>query len=83
MYEKSQSPGLGGRRYVERRIDPGEEYVIAGPTERQQDDIVLTGDLVITDRSPSQFAVTRLLTAAFPVLIALVFMSAGVGGIFI
>jgi len=29
-------PGLGTRRYVERRIAPGEEYLIAGHTERQQ-----------------------------------------------
>jgi len=44
-------PGLGTRRYVERRIAPGEEYLIAGHTERQQNEILLEGDLVITDRS--------------------------------
>jgi len=76
-------PGLGRRRYVERRIDPGEEYLIAGPTERQQGETVLTGNLVITDRSPRQFAVTRLWKAAFPVLIALIFVIAGIGGIVI
>jgi len=36
--------GLGTRRYVERRIAPGEEYLIAGHTERQQNEILLEGD---------------------------------------
>ena len=74
-------PGLGTRRYIERRIDPGEEYLVAGRTDRQQGDIILAGDLVITDRSPRRFAITRLWTAAFPTLIALIFVGAGVGGI--
>ena len=74
-------PGLGTRRYVERRIDPGEEYLVAGRTERRQHETVLAGDLVITDRSPRQFAIARLRTAAFPTLIAAIFIVAGVGGI--
>ncbi|GAB6878326.1 hypothetical protein JCM17823_06000 [Halorubrum gandharaense] len=74
-------PGLGTRRYVERRIDPGETYLVAGPTERRQGEVVLTGDLVITDRSPKQFALARLRRAAFPTIIALVFVVAGLGGI--
>ena len=76
-------PGLGTRRYVERRIDPGEEYLVAGPTERRQNEVVLTGDLVITDRSPRRFASKRLRRAAFPTLIAAVFIIIGVGGIVI
>ncbi|WP_049985486.1 hypothetical protein [Halobellus rufus] len=76
-------PGLGTRRYVERRIDPGEEYLVAGPTERRQNEVVLTGDLVITDRSPGRFASKRLRRAAFPTLIAGVFIVIGVGGIVI
>jgi len=76
-------PGLGGRRYVERRIDQGEEYLIAGSTEQQQGETVLTGNLIITDRSPRRFAVTRLRAAVFPLLIALIFVIAGVGGIVI
>ena len=74
-------PGLGTRRYVERRIDPGEEYLVAGVTERQQNEVVLAGDLVITDRSPRGFAFARLRRAAFPTVIALAFVAVGVGGI--
>ncbi|WP_128904823.1 hypothetical protein [Halorubrum amylolyticum] len=74
-------PGLGTRRYVERRIDPGEGYLIAGYTERQQNEVVLTGDLTITDHSPRQFARHRAWNAIFPIVIALVFVGVGVGGI--
>lgn len=74
-------PGLGTRRYVERRIDSGEEYLIAGPTERQRNELVLAGDLVITDRSPRQFALVRFWKALFPMVVALVFVVVGVGGI--
>ncbi|GAB7009114.1 hypothetical protein [Halorubrum trueperi] len=74
-------PGLGTRRYTERRIAPGEEYLVAGRTERQQNEVVLVGDLVITDRSPRRFAFTRLRSAVFPTVIALVFVAAGFGGI--
>ncbi|MWV65519.1 hypothetical protein GRS48_11920 [Halorubrum sp. JWXQ-INN 858] len=74
-------PGLGLRRYVERRIDPGEEYLVAGRTERRQNETVLAGDLVITDRSPRRFAIARLRMAAFPTLIAAISIVAGVGGI--
>lgn len=76
-------PGLGTRRYVERRIDPGKEYIVAGRTERRQSETVLAGDLVITDRSPRQFAIARLRTAAFPTLIAVIFVVVGVGGLVI
>ncbi|QHS18356.1 hypothetical protein GWK26_09965 [haloarchaeon 3A1-DGR] len=74
-------PGLGTRRYVERRIDPGEEYLVAGSPDRRQHEVALTGDLVITDRSPGRFAIARLRRAAFPTLIAVVFITVGVGGI--
>ncbi|MCG1008126.1 hypothetical protein [Halorubrum lacusprofundi] len=74
-------PGLGTRRYVERRIDPGKEYLIAGRTEQRQNEVVLTGDLVITDRSPRRFAIGRLRRAAFPTVIALGFIITGFGGI--
>ncbi|OYR83916.1 hypothetical protein DJ71_09590 [Halorubrum sp. E3] len=74
-------PGLGTRRYVERRIDPGEEYLIAGRTEHQQNETMLTGDLTITDRSPRQFALTRLWKASVPMVIALIFVVVGLGGI--
>ncbi|SEH68041.1 hypothetical protein SAMN05192561_1317 [Halopenitus malekzadehii] len=76
-------PGLGTRRYVERRIDPGEEYLVAGPIERRQHEVVLTGDLVITDHTPKRFASARLRRAAFPTMIAVVFITIGVGGIVI
>ncbi|KKF39599.1 hypothetical protein FK85_27360 [Halorubrum saccharovorum] len=74
-------PGLGTRRYVERRIDPGEEYLVAGATERRQNEVVLAGDLVVTDRSPRGFAIARFRKALFPTVIALVFVGVGVGGI--
>jgi hypothetical protein len=74
-------PGLGTRRYVERRIDPGEAYLVAGHTERQQNEIVLAGDLTVTDRSPRQFALARAWRAVFPTVIALVFVGVGVAGV--
>ncbi|MDZ5810771.1 hypothetical protein U4E84_05340 [Halorubrum sp. AD140] len=74
-------PGLGTRRYVERRIVPGEEYRIAGVTERRQNEIALAGDLIITDRSPRRFAFARLRKAVFPTVIALAFVAVGFGGI--
>lgn len=74
-------PGLGGRCYIERRIDPGEEYLVAGPTEQQQNEVVLAGNLVITDRSPRRFALTRLRKAVFPTMIALIFVVAGIAGV--
>jgi hypothetical protein len=74
-------PGFGTRRYVERRIDPGEEYLVAGHTERQQNEVVLAGNLIITDRSPRRFAFARLRRAVFPAVIALAFVAVGFGGI--
>lgn len=74
-------PGLGTRRYVEHRIDPGEEYVVAGRTERRHGAIVLAGDLVIADRSPGAVAVARLRRGAFPLLVAGVFLVGGVWGL--
>ena len=74
-------PGLGTRRYIERRIDPGEEYFIAGQTERQQNEVVLAGNLVITDRSPRQLAIGRIRRAVFPVVIAAIFVAVGIGGV--
>lgn len=71
-------PGLGTRRYIERRIDPGEEYLIAGPTERTKHGVALMGDLVITDRPRRRFAISRLWSAVFPILIAAVFVVVGV-----
>lgn len=75
-------PGLGSRRYIERRIDPDEEYVIAGHAEHRQGKLALTGDLVITNQSPRRLAVTRLWTATIPLLIAAVFVGIGLWGMF-
>lgn len=74
-------PGMGTRWYVERRIDPGEEYVMAGQVEREHGDTTLAGDLVITDKSPKQVAATRLKAAVFPLFIAVIFAAAGVVGL--
>lgn len=74
-------PGLGTRRYVERRIDPGEECLVAGRTEGQQNEVVLADEVVITDRTPRRFAFARLGRAVFPTVIALAFVAVGVGGI--
>ena len=63
-------PFFGRRRFVERRVDPGEEYIIAGQAERRAGTVCLVGDLVITDRSPWGLAATRLWAAGFPLLIA-------------
>ena len=73
-------PGFGTRRYVYRRIDSGEEYLVAGHTERRQNDVVLPGDLVITDRSPRRFAFTRLRKVVFPTPTGLGFLVIGFGG---
>ncbi|MFC5134176.1 MULTISPECIES: hypothetical protein [Haloferacaceae] len=80
-------PFLGARRYVERRIDPGEEYLVAGRIERDgrgengTTGIALSGDLVITERSIRGFVLSRLRRAAFPLLVAAVFVVAGLWGI--
>jgi hypothetical protein len=70
-------PGLGYRRYVERRIDPDEKYVVAGRPEQQGGTTLLTGNLVIADHSPNRIVLNRLLASVFPVLIAIVFVAAG------
>ncbi|ATW89239.1 hypothetical protein halTADL_2507 [Halohasta litchfieldiae] len=70
-------PLFGTRRFIERRVDPGEEYVIAGRVEHRQGTMAFTGDLVITDQSPRQLAVTRLWSSMFPLLIAAVFVGSG------
>lgn len=70
-------PGLGTRRYVERRIDAGEEYVVAGRVERRYGDVVLGGDLVVADSSPASVATDRLLAAAFPLLVSVAFVVGG------
>jgi len=69
-------PGLGTRRYVERRIAPGEEYLIAGHTERQQNEILLEGDpsSPIAPRETVR-AFARLWRAVFPTVVALAFSS--------
>ncbi|MFC6614284.1 hypothetical protein ACFQAS_04850 [Halopenitus salinus] len=74
-------PGFGTRRYVERRIDPGEEYLVAGPTERRQGEVALNGNLVVTDRSPRRFATERLRDAVFPLSVGLIFIGVGLFGI--
>lgn len=74
-------PGMGMRRYVERRIDSGEEYLVAGRTEQKHGEVALAGDLVITDRSPTGMAAARLKTAAVPIIVAVIFTSAGLWGI--
>lgn len=74
-------PFLGSRRFVERRVAPGEEYIIAGSTVRREGQVALAGDLVITDRSPWGVALGRLRTAAFPLVVAAVFVGMGVAGL--
>ncbi|MFC7059299.1 hypothetical protein [Halovenus salina] len=74
-------PGMGTRRYVERRIDPGQEYVIAGRVEQSERTPTLAGPLVITDKSPTGLGLARLKTAVLPVAVALFLI--GVGAILI
>lgn len=70
-------PFLGSRRFVERRVDPGEAYLVAGTADYREGRVTLTGDLVITDRSPWGFALGRLRTAVFPLVVAAVFVATG------
>lgn len=70
-------PGMGTRRYVERRIDPGEEYVVARRTETRDGTTVLAGDLVISDRSLRGLVRARLKSALFPLFVASLFVWAG------
>jgi hypothetical protein len=70
-------PGLGYRRYAERRIDPDEQYVVAGRPEQQGGTTLLTGNLVIADHSSNRIVLNRLLASVFPVLIAIVFVASG------
>lgn len=71
------SLGIGTRRYTERRIDPDATYLVAGRPEYEDGRVVLTGPLVITDRSPWAVALSRLRDAAFPLAIALLFCGFG------
>lgn len=71
--------GVGSRRYTERRVDPDEPHVVAGRPERQDGETVLSGPLVITDRSPRAVARRRLREAAFPLGAAALFLVLGVG----
>ena len=70
-------PGLGRRRFVERRIDPGGEYVVLGRIERREGTVALGGDLVIGEGSPSKIAKARIRSAAFPLLVSLSFLIGG------
>ncbi|AUX07838.1 hypothetical protein AArcSl_0183 [Halalkaliarchaeum desulfuricum] len=70
-------PGLGRRRFVERRIDPGREYVVFGRIERRDGTVALGGDLVIGEGSPSQIAMGRIWSAAFPLGVSLAFLIGG------
>ncbi|MFD1641910.1 hypothetical protein [Halohasta litorea] len=70
-------PFFGRRRFVERRIDPGEEYLIAGTVDHRAGRPTFTDDHVITDRSPWEFALGRLRTAVLPVVVAVVFVAMG------
>ncbi|SMO46476.1 hypothetical protein SAMN06264867_102251 [Halorubrum cibi] len=75
-------PFFGARRYVERRIDPGETYLVAGRVEREEGgSLGLTGDLMITDRSVRGLALSRLWRATFPLLAAAVFVAVGLWAI--
>lgn len=71
-------PGFGTRRYVERRVDPGEEYVVAGQLTHQQGETTLAGDLVIGDPGPRRIVLNRLRTAVFPLFVATIFAGVGV-----
>ena len=70
-------PVFGSRRFVERRVDPNEEWLVAGRTDHREGTTTFVGDLVITDRSPQGFALGRLRAAALPVVVAVVFVAAG------
>jgi len=70
-------PLFGRRRFVERRLDPGAEYLVAGRTALQEGSTAFVGDLVITDRSPWGFALGRLQAAAFPLVVAVGFVAVG------
>jgi len=70
-------PFFGRRRFVERRIDPGETYLVAGHTDHRGGVTTLTGDLVITDRSPRGVALGRLQAAVFPLVVAVGFVAVG------
>jgi hypothetical protein len=71
-------PFFGGRRFVERRVDPGAEHLVAGRTDHREGTTTFVGDLVITDRSPRGFALGRLRAAALPLAVAVAFVSVGV-----
>lgn len=70
-------PGLGRRRFVERRIDPGEEYVVLGRIERRDGTVALGGDLVIGNGNLSDILTARIWSAAIPLLVSVSFLLAG------
>jgi len=73
------SLGIGTRRYTERRVDPEETHVVAGPPEYRDGRVVLADPAVIADRSPMGVVRRRLRVAAFPLVAAAAFLLAGAG----
>jgi len=71
-------PWMGHRRYIERSITPGESYVVAGRVTESDDGLVLAGDLCISDRSRRRLIRHRLWQAAFPLVVAVVFIGVGI-----
>lgn len=71
--------GIGARRYTERRVDPDGSYVVAGQPEYEDGSVVFTDPVVIADRSPRAVARSRLVAAAFPLFVAVLFCVVGAG----
>ena len=74
-------PFFGSRRFVERRIDPGEAYLVAGSVDHRAGRPMFMGDLVISDRSPRRIALGRLRSAVLPLVVAVVFVGTGVANL--
>ena len=70
-------PGFGRRRFVERRVDPGEEYVVLGRIERRDGTVALGGDIVIGNGDLSDVVTARLRSTVVPILVSLSFLIAG------
>ena len=71
-------PWMGRRRYIEHSITPGDSYLVAGRVADADSDLVLAGDLCISDHSVDRLVRRRLRQAVFPLFVAVVFVGVGI-----
>lgn len=70
-------PFLGVRRFTECRVDPGEEYVIAGTVENRDGTVVIGGSIIVSTGSMTSSGMSRFLRGLIPLVSGIVLIAAG------